>query len=163
MGGASADSDPRLEGGSGDSMSRFRVSKFRHVEAKVARKEVGGRQRESCLPPDRLSGEPPHPPAGARAAARAGALPCVARAPSGGSDPTEEGRRRFPRRRPTAGLSRARMGASLLPSELRPGALPTGSWPGAVEAPTSLGRAKGKLSGLRPGKLSLLRGRARRL
>lgn len=89
MGGASAESDPRLEGGSSDSsdsMSRFRVSKFRHVEAKVARKEVGGRQRESCLPPDRLPGEPPHPPAVARAAARAGALPCVARAPSGGSD-----------------------------------------------------------------------------
>lgn len=43
MGGASVESDPRLDGGSGDSMSRFRVSKFRHAEAKVARKEVGGR------------------------------------------------------------------------------------------------------------------------
>lgn len=54
MGGASVESDPRVDGGS---MSRFRVSKFRHAEAKVARKEVGGRSRESCLPPDRPRGD----------------------------------------------------------------------------------------------------------
>ncbi|KAL7979351.1 hypothetical protein Chor_015375 [Crotalus horridus] len=49
MGGASAESDPRLEGASSGSMSRFRVSKFRHVEAKVARKEAWiGDLQSSC-------------------------------------------------------------------------------------------------------------------
>ncbi|XP_070617626.1 coronin-7-like isoform X2 [Erythrolamprus reginae] len=49
LGGACVESAPRLDGGGGDSMSRFRASKFRHAEAKVARKQdwVGGLQ-SSC-------------------------------------------------------------------------------------------------------------------
>lgn len=49
VGGASVESDPRLDDGGSSSMSRFRVSKFRHAEAKVARKEVGGRAWSSVV------------------------------------------------------------------------------------------------------------------
>lgn len=121
MGGASAESDPRLEGGSSDSMSRFRVSKFRHVEAKVARKEVSRAYRRIVSPVNRRT----RLPGRGRQREREPCPSCLGlqreeatgSASASVSDPTEEGR-------PTAGLSRARMDASFLPSELRPGRPP---------------------------------------